>query len=271
MSKKDRHKRDLIGLFDEFVETGDAENLLRYIASNSNLPGPRANLELAAAFSELVEDYSREGEDKFWELVMHMTAVSADEAHVNAPEEFIPFCGAVGVGAIASVSPQFFATALATLRGLAQDPRWRMREAVAMGLQRLLARRGRDALRELERWVASGDSLEMRAAATAVAVPAALRQEETALSALQLHRDIMDQVLSTGERKSEDFRILRKALGYTLSVVVAAVPQDGFEYMAQWIGTQDSDVLWIVKQNLKKNRLVKSFPEAVEATKRLLE
>jgi hypothetical protein len=271
MSKRDRHKQDLIGLFDEFVETGDAENLLRYIASNSNLPGPRGNLELAAAFSDLAEDYSREGDDKFWELVIHMTAVSVDEAPVSAPEELIPFCGAVGVGSIASVSPQLFEQALATLRGLAQDPRWRMREAVAMGLQRLLARRGRDTLKELERWVAGGNSLEMRAVAAAVADPAALRQQETALSALQLHRDIMDQVLSTGERKSEAFRILRKALGYTLSVVVVAVPQDGFGYMAQLIGTQDPDVLWIVKQNLKKNRLVKNFPDAVQATKRLLE
>jgi hypothetical protein len=271
MSKKGRHKQDLVGLFDQFVETGDAKKLLRYIAANSNLPSPRANLELAAAFSELAEDYSREGEGTFWELVIEMTAVPADEAPVNAPEEFIPFCGAVGVGSIASVSPQFFEPALATLRGLAQDPRWRMREAVAMGLQRLLARRGRDTLSELERWVAGGDSLEMRAVAAAVADPAALRQEETALSALQLHRDIMNQVLSTGERKSEAFRVLRKALGYTLSVVVAAVPQDGFEYMTQLIGTQDADVLWIVKQNLRKNRLVKNFPEAVETTKRLLE
>ena len=271
MSKKGRHKQDLVGLFDEFVETGDAEKVLRYIISNSNLPSPRANLELAAAFSELVEGYSREGEAKFWELVIKMTAVSADEAPVNAPEEFISFCGAVGVGSIASASPQLFEPALATLRGLAQDARWRMREAVAMGLQRLLARRGRDTLKELERWVASGDSLEMRAVAAAVADPAALRREETALSALQLHRDIMSQVLSTGERKSEAFRILRKALGYTLSVVVTAVAQDGFEYMAQLIGTQDSDVLWIVKQNLKKNRLVKNFPEAVEATLKLLE
>lgn len=271
MSKKGRHKRDLVGLFGEFVETGDAEKLLRYLISNSNLPSPRGNLELAAAFSELMEDYSGEGEDKFWELVIHMTAVSAGEAPVNAPEEFIPFCGAVGVGSIASVSSQFFEPALATLRGLAQDPRWRMREAVAMSLQRLLARRGRDTLRELQRWVARGDWLEMRAVAAAVADPVVLRQEETALSALQLHGDIMNQVLSTGERKSEAFRILRKALGYTLSVVVAAVPQDGFEYMAALIDTQDPDVLWIVKQNLKKNRLVKNFPEAVEATKRLLE
>jgi DNA-binding winged helix-turn-helix (wHTH) protein len=49
----------------------------------------------------------------------------------------------------------------------------------------------------------------------------------------QLHRNIIDQVLKTEERKSEAFRTLRKALGHTLSVVVCAVPKAGFEFMAQ--------------------------------------
>ncbi len=40
--------------------------------------------------------------------------------------------------------------------------------------------------------------------------------------------------------------------------------------MAQLVDLQDSDVLWIVKQNLKKNRLVKNFPEEVESIKRNL-
>jgi hypothetical protein len=271
MGRQEKHKRDLIGLFDEFLESGDADKLLGYIASNSNLPSPRANLELAAAFSEVVEDCTRKAPDALWELVIDMAGVSADEAPVNAAPEFIPFCGAAASGAIASVRPQFFDQALATLRALARDPRWRMREAVPMALQKLLSSRTRDTLKELERWVAGGDLLEMRAAAAAVADPAALKDEETARQALRLHRSIMEQVLNSTDRKSEAFRILRKALGYTVSVVLAALPEEGFEFMAQLIATQDRDVAWIVRQNLKKNRLVRKFPEAVEATRRLLE
>jgi hypothetical protein len=271
MGKKEKHKQDLIGLLDELLESGDAEKLLGYIASNSNLPSPRANLELAAAFSELMEDYSRKAPDPLWAFVINMTGVSPDEAPVNAPREFIPFCGAAASGAIASVRPQFFEQALAMLRALARDPRWRMREAVPMALHKLLGKRTRNTLKELERWVAGGDLLEMRAAAAAVADPAALKDEETAWQALQLHRSIMEQVLTSTDRKSEAFRILRKALGYTVSVVLAALPEEGFEFMAQLIATEDRDALWVVKQNLKKNRLVRNFPEAVEATRRLLE
>jgi hypothetical protein len=114
---------------------------------------------------------------------------------VNAPQELVPFCGAVAIGAIGSLSPAFFQPALLTLRGLANDPRWRMREAVCFGLQRMLARRGQRTLGVLANWVVPGAWLEMRAAAPAVAEPALLKDEETARSALQLHREIMGYVL----------------------------------------------------------------------------
>jgi hypothetical protein len=270
MTKKENHRRDLIGLFDELAGNGNAKRLMEYIVSNSNLPGPRGNLELAVAFADLVEDYTEKEDKNLWGLCLNMTAISADEAPVNDPQELIPFCGAVGIGSIGSVSSGFFEKALMTLRALANDPRWRMREAVCFGLQRLLAKRSRDTLRELEGWVTHGDLLEMRAAAAAMAEPDILKDEEIALSALQLHRNILDQVLEVKELKSEEFRILRKALGYTVSVVVCAVPEEGFELMAQLVGSQNSDVQWIVKQNLKKNRLLKSFPEEVESVKALL-
>ena len=115
-----------------------------------------------------------------------------------------------------------------------------------------------------------GDLLEMRAAAATVAEPDISKKEEIALSALRLHGHIMEQVRKTKDRKSEAFKTLRQALGYTLSVVVHAVPREGFEFMAQLIHWQDADVLWVVKQNLKKSRLVKNFPQEVEWIKELL-
>ena len=125
-------------------------------------------------------------------------------------------------------------------------------------------------MKELEGWIRDEDLLVMRAVAATVAEPAILKDKETAISALQLHRNIMDQVLETKERKSESFKVLRKSLGYTLSVVVHAIPKEGSEFMAQLADSQDSDVLWIVKENLKKNRLVKNFPEQVESMKKSL-
>jgi hypothetical protein len=278
MTKKDDHKRHLIPLLHTFLETGDAQSLLAYIVSNSNLPGRRGNLELALAFGDLLEDYARQEAARLWELCGRMVEVSPDEAPVNAPQELIPFCGAVGIGAIGSLSPALFEPALRTLRGLANDTRWRMREAVVFGLQRLLTKRQHDALRALGTWITPGEWLEMRAAAAAVAEPTLLKNRETAVSALQLHRQIMDHVVQTQDRRpalgpskgSERFRVLRKGLGYTLSVVVRALPEKGFAFMARLVDSGDPDALWIVKQNLKKNRLLKNFPREVESLRRRL-
>jgi len=90
MSKKENDRQDLVSLFEEFFETGDTERLMGYIVSNSNLPSPRANLELAEAFADVIEDYSGKDDERLWELCVNMTEISADEAPVNAPREFIP-------------------------------------------------------------------------------------------------------------------------------------------------------------------------------------
>jgi hypothetical protein len=258
----------LIDLLDEFCEAGNARPLTDYLLSHSDLPGRRANLELAAAFGDVVEGYAEQ--ERLWELVKSLAAIPCDEAPVNTPGAFLPFCGAMGIGAIGSVAATHFAAALDTLKPLANDPRWRMREAVCFGLQRMLARRSQDTLAALEGWIEDGSLLELRAAAATVAEPTLLKDAETARSALRLHRDIMARLLEMPDRKSEPFKTLRQGLGYTLSVVVQAVPQEGFEFLAQIAASADPDVRWIVKQNLKKNRLVKQFPAEVESIAGLL-
>ncbi|MBN1813468.1 MAG: hypothetical protein JXA14_16645 [Anaerolineae bacterium] len=267
MGKKEDYKRKMIKLFDEFIATGIDKKLLDYITSNSNLPGPRGNLELAAAFADTVGQYAPAKGERLWELCAKMAQVSADEAHVNDPREMVPFCGAVGIGALGAASPTLFTEAIPTLRALANDPRWRMREAVPMALQRLIASRRQETLDALRPWAASGSPLEMRAAAAGAAEPALIENDETARAALALHQTIFDRVLETEERKSDEFKALRKGLGYTLSVVVQALPEEGFALIYALAATQDKDVLWIVKENLKKNRLVKNFPTQVESIK----
>ncbi len=270
MGKKEVYKQDLSQLLDELLTTGDAEGLTEYLVSNSNLPGPRANLELAQAFMDVVEGYSGKEIGRLWALCVQWAQTPDDEAPVNDPREFIPFCGTVGVGGIGSVSPESFEQALAALKQLANDSRWRMREAVRIGLQRLTTTRGQEAWDELGRWIPDSSLLEMRAAAATIAEPALLKDQEKALMALQMHQDIIERMLETPERKSEDFRVLRKALGYTLSIVVHAIPEKGFEFMAQLAETQDTDVRWIVRESLKKSRLIKNYPKEVALIQELL-
>lgn len=271
MSSIEHHTKHLFAFFDSYFKNNDFKNLKTYLITNSNLPSPRANLELAKVFADLVEGNSNKQSEKLWRLCSEFIKISAEEAPTNDPMEFVPFCGANGIGAIGAVSPQYFKQSLSTMKMLANDTRWRIREAVCFGLQRLMANRGLDVIKQFELWLHDGTLLELRAIAAAVADPPLLKNSKLANAALSLHRHIFNRVLNITDRKSENFRILRKALGFTLSVVVCKIPEPGFEFMHYLVNSRDADIRWILKENLKKNRLIKNFPEQVESMKKLLE
>ena len=273
MSTKDEYKRDLGPLFAAVLELGELEGLSTYLLAHSNLPGPRGNLELAAAFAELAAEQVLEAREPVWRSCVQLTGLSAEAAPVNDPREFLAFVGTQVIGAIGSVSSDHFHEALSRLHAAASDSRWRIREAVAMGLQHLLARERDRTLAELAVWVQPGAWLAMRAVAAGVAEPPLLRDTQTARAALTLHVTILDQLQTAGaqERTSAAFKTLKQGLGYSLSVVVAALPPEGFAYLHQLAGSSDRDVQWILKENLKKARLTRNFPEEVAMIKACVE
>ena len=211
-----------------------------YLRAESNLPGPRGNLELAHAAADL-EDHER---------IQHFLTFTPRLAPVNTPDEFLAFCGVEGLGRLIAEGQSDL---WPTLRTFASDPRWRIREGVAMALQRV-GQADMDALLEkLETWV-KGNWLEMRAAAAGLAEPSLLGEEKHTLRTL----DILDQITSTVEsaqERNEDFKTLCKGLGYCWSVVVAALPAQGKQFMERWLTSTDKDVRRIMKENLKKKRL----------------
>ena len=60
-----------------------------------------------------------------------------------------------------------------------------------------------------------------------------------------------------GKARDESFKVLRQAMGYCWSVAVAALPEVGKPMMENWLISQEPDIRWMLKENLKKNRLVK--------------
>jgi hypothetical protein len=64
---------------------------------------------------------------------------------------------------------------------------------------------------------------------------------------------------------------LRKGLGYCWSVAVAASPEEGKRMMERWFSSDDKDVLWVMKENLRKKRLARMDAEWVEEGKARLE
>ncbi len=258
------YHHDLIGLLDDYMTTSHAEGLEAYLVANSHLPGPRGNLELADAFAMAVRDRAPRDAERLWQLCLRLADVRIEQAPVGDPKEFLAFCGARGIAAVASCSAALRAQGLARLQALARDPRWRMREGVAMGIQDLLSSRGEQTLRALEGWIVGSDWLAMRAVAAGVAEPRLLRDETMASAALQLHQEILMRVLASAERTSAEFKTLRQGLGYSLSVVVCALPREGLAYLRELGRSEDADVQWIVKENLKKKRLMRAFPTEVD-------
>ena len=210
-----------------------------FLMENSGLPGPRGNLELANAVAQ-------EGDQKQFE---HFLTYHAEE---NTPEVFVFFCGVMGIGKLAASQPELFNR----LREYASDPRWRVREAVATGLQ-LAGDQDMDLLlREMKKWI-KGNWYEKRAAAAALAEPRLLKQPKYAKQVLQ----ILDKITATMETddKSKDgsFKVLRQGMGYCWSVAVAALPEVGKPMMEKWLISEDKDIRWVMKENFKKNRLIK--------------
>ena len=212
-----------------------------FLLIESRLPGPRANLELVS----VVANEGTEAQFK------HFLTFDAERFPANTPGEFLAVCGAVGLGRLLA---QGDCSVLETLRKCASDSRWRVREGVAMALQRLGDTDVGRLLSEMERW-SRGNFLEMRAAAASLCEPRLLKQKEYAKQTLVLLDRITASISSSTDRNTDEFKALKKSLGYCWSVVVAANPAVGMPLMEHWFSTADRDIRWIMRENLKKKRL----------------
>lgn len=212
-----------------------------YLRANSNLPGPRGNLELAEAV------YLEGSREQFLSLI------AGDSAQIteNTPEMYVVFCGIVGLGRLLAGGER---ACLPTLRAYASDGRWRIREGVAIALQKYGAVDIHGLLAEMRVW-AGGSFLEQRAVVAALCEPALLGDAAIAREVLGILDEITAALSQASERKSDAFRVLRQALAYGWSVAAAAEMQTGKAAMEGWFSSQDPDVRWLMRENLKKKRL----------------
>ncbi len=184
-----------------------------------------------------------------------LLALDQDHPQENTPENYIVFCGVRGQGKFAVQDPDV----RLLLRRYASDPRWRIREAVAMAFQSM-GHEDMDALlRELESWPLT-NPLEMRAIAASICEPALLVNPSYSARVLGLLDRITNTILSWENRKTDEFKTLRQGMAYCWSVAVAAYPEPGKELMERWLQNPDTDIQWIMRENLKKNRLIKIDP-----------
>ncbi len=225
-----------IGRIDDYrASLAGLADWMPFLAANSGLPGPRGNLELVAACGEEA-DASRAG----------LLIASGDE--------FATVCGLVTLGRLLGRGDD---AQVSVLHGYASDERWRVREGVAMALQRAAADDPARAFTVAERWANDPDALVRRAAVAAVCEPRLIRDPSFARRALRVVERVTAALaeLPPNERRVPSVRTLRQALGYAWSVAIAAIPDVGLPSFRQLAERSDADLQWIVHENLKKHRL----------------
>lgn len=232
------------------LESLPPDRWVAYLNAESGLPGPRGNIELAEAFADVADP-----------AIIRACAESRDE--------YLAMCGAVGFGRLlADGEPH----AVEALRALATDSRWRVREGVAMALQRLGDARMPALWAVAAEWV-DGPPLVQRAIAAGFCEPRLLSAPDDARRALEALDRITVSVAGSGAgtRHTEEFRVLRQGLGYCWSVAIAAAPAEGFGHLQRWATSDDKDVRWIVRENLKKARLARADASAAERVAAVLD
>jgi nucleotide-binding universal stress UspA family protein len=164
-----------------------------FLREHSGLPGARANLELAEAVAEAGD------------AAVFATLVATDD-------EYLVLCGVVGLGQLLAEAPS--SELQAQLREHAADARWRIREGVAMALQRIGDVDPARLRRLTDAWAADADLLVQRAAVAGVCEPRLLRTAATRAHALALCQEVTDSLAARPavERAAEGVRSLRQAL-----------------------------------------------------------
>jgi hypothetical protein len=226
-----------------------AEDRESYLLAGSNLPGPRGNLELLDAAGDALGR----------EEALAYAALRPDEAPAGTAREFLPCCGVVAIGRLIVEGETAL---LALLRAAAGDPRWRVRESVAIALQRWGDADVAAMVGAIAAWP-TGTLFEARAAVAAVCEPRLLRTASAVEAASRILDDATRALVAVPRPRGEPGRVLGAALGYGWSVAIAASPGVVLPPFERWAASDDPDVRRLVRENLAKARFVRAAPDAV--------
>lgn len=225
-------------------------DVIEHLLFNSKLPGKRANLEL------------------MWQFAQNATAEEIncclsykDYDLNNSPEEFVVMCGVLGLCMMYKSEPQI---ALSKIEAYANSNSWRVREAAAMGIQELLIIKTKEVLNILDEWSLKNERYK-RCIIAGLCEPKNLENKYILDSAFKYLNMFTNDYNSYTSKLSEDQKILRKALGYAWSVAIVADCNKGKSLFVKLLDSDNKNIRWIVKNNLKKNRLKKIDVEWVES------
>ncbi|MDN5300036.1 MAG: hypothetical protein PWP51_2589 [Clostridiales bacterium] len=214
----------------------------KVLMQESNLPGPRGNLKRLDTFIDFATAMERQ-------MCLNASKLAED---ANDPETFALMCG-VAASIAHNCSEQ---TALAMC--YAEHPSWRVREGVCIGFQKAAVKMKPSELLTAMAPLKAGNPFQQRAYVAGLCEPALLNDYIDASVVIDSLYEITMTVFDEADKLTEAQTALRKALGYGWSVAIAASPDYGmkqFETLAEQC--KSKHIKWILRNNLKKNRLVK--------------
>jgi hypothetical protein len=98
-----------------------------------------------------------------------------------------------------------------------------------------------------------------------------LKNPKHAKQVLQILDKITTAMETNDHSKDEAYKVLRQGMGYCWSIAVVPLPDVGKPMMEKWFSSEDKDIRWMMKENLKKNRLVKMDADWVKKSLKKLE
>lgn len=241
------------------------EKIEDLLCEHSNLPSPRSNLTLAFKFADWFE---KNNIDKnLLSLLIKWVNMTPEEAPTNNPKEYLTFCGIVALGAHYYYADEETKTLIMNqFKIIMNDSRWRAREGVAMGFQRIAEKDFEPIEKYFSMWYSGSSDLEKRAFIAALAHPPILKDKGITRFSLEMSDGILGDIRSFDKerRKSEGFAVLVKGLQYALSVLVAELPKEGFDLLKKYARLNDKDINKIIKVNLSKSRLTKKYTQMID-------
>lgn len=227
---------------------------IQYLKENSNLPGARANLQLLYSFSKTATD------SDIMDCLNHIKTGTE-----NSPEEFLGMCGIVGYAVKNKNNNELV---IETIRKYASHKSWRIREAVAMGIQEISEENMQATLKNISK-MQVGNFYEKRAVVAGLCEPKLLKDIKVANTVISILKEITE-TFNHNNKLADDEESLRKALAYGWSVAIVHAPVNGKKAFEKLLETESKHIKWIIKENLKKNRLIKMDTDWVKKMEKRL-
>lgn len=171
----------------------------------------------------------------------------------NSPEEFLGMCGIVGYAVKNRDNNELV---IDNIKKYASHKSWRIREAVAMGIQEISENNMQETIKNINK-MQVGNCYEKRAVVAGLCEPKLLKDKTVANTVISILNEITE-TLNHDNKLTDDEESLRKALAYGWSVAIVHTPDNGEKVFEKILATKKGKhIKWIIKENLKKNRLIK--------------